>query len=191
MQSKFLIVLLILVSFLLVSCSPEIQDSKELQINEELEVSETKQITSPTSDWRDFTLTNLNGENFKVSDFSGKPILIESFAVWCPTCTRQQNEIKKFHEEVGDAVVSISLDTDPNEDVAKVKAHTLQHGFDWHYVISPPDFTQSLIGVFGIGVVNAPSAPVILVCEDQSFRMLDSGVKDVSELKEEIERGCN
>ena len=34
------------------------------------------------------------GETFKISDFRGEPVLVESFAVWCPTCTKQQNEIK-------------------------------------------------------------------------------------------------
>ena len=128
-------------------------------------------------------------QNYKISDFSDKPVLLESFAVWCPTCTKQQQEIKKLHEEIGDSVISISLDTDPNEDESRVLDHIEKNGFDWYYSISPIEFTQTLIDEFGISIVNAPSAPVILICNNEA-RKLDSGVKDVNELKKELE-SCN
>ena len=140
--------------------------------------------------WIDFELTDIRtGEKFKISDLNNKPVLLESFAVWCPTCTRQQREIKKLHEEVGDDVISISLDTDPNEDESRVLEHIKRNDFNWHYAIAPIEMTQSLINQFGIGIVNAPSAPVVLICNNEA-RKLDSGVKSVGELKEEIEKGC-
>jgi len=130
------------------------------------------------------------GEKFRISDFSNKPVLLESFAVWCPTCTRQQNEVKKLHEELGDDFVSISIDTDPNEDKEAVKKHLESNGFNWRYAIAPTEMTRSLIDQFGVGIVNAPSAPVVLICEDGTVRKLDSGLKRVDELKEEISKGC-
>lgn len=129
------------------------------------------------------------GKTFKISDFEEKPVLLESFAVWCPTCTAQQKETKKFHEEVGDSVISISLDTDPNEDESRVLEHIEKNGFNWYYVVSPVEFTQALIDEFGIGIVNAPSVPMLLICDNEA-RKLDSGIKSISELKKEIE-SCN
>ena len=139
-------------------------------------------------DWKNVELTDVaTGDNFKISDFKGKPVLLESFAVWCPTCRKQQEKIKELHEEVGDSVVSISLDTDPNEDASQVVDHAKKYGFDWIFVISPVELTQALIDEFSIRVVNAPSAPVILICEDGSARLLKRGVKSADELKFEIE----
>ena len=129
------------------------------------------------------------GKNFRISDFSDKPVLLESFAVWCPTCTAQQKVTKKFHDEVGDSVISISIDTDPNEDESRILEHIEKNGFNWYYAISPVELTRSLIDQFGIGIVNAPSVPMILICGDKAT-MLDSGIKSVSELKKEVER-CN
>lgn len=150
----------------------------------------TKEATLE-GDWRDVELTDvLTGENFKISDFKGKPILLESFAVWCPTCRKQQEKIKELHEEVGDAVVSVSFDTDPNEEESQVIGHANKHGFDWRFVVSPPSVTKALIDEFSISVVNAPGAPVVLICEDQSARFLGRGVKSANELKQEIEAGC-
>lgn len=141
--------------------------------------------------WKNTPLKDVNtGKTFRISDFQGKPILLESFAVWCPTCKKQQDEIKRLHEKVGDSVVSIALDTDPNEDESKVKEHLERHGYDWYYAVSPVDVTKALIDEFGVTVVNAPGAPVVLICTDQSSRLLPRGVKDVSDLEAEIAKGC-
>jgi cytochrome oxidase Cu insertion factor (SCO1/SenC/PrrC family) len=145
------------------------------------------QASETSESWTNFPLTNVNtGEAFTISELNTKPILLETFAVWCPTCTSQQREIKKLHDEIGEEVVSISLDTDPNEDETKILEHTQSNGFDWHYAVAPAELSEALIDEFGIGIVNAPSAPVILICEDGSFRKLGSGIKKVQELKNEL-----
>lgn len=146
--------------------------------------------SSETVSWRETELKNiLTGETYVISEFE-KPVLLESFAVWCPTCTQQQKEIKKLHEKLGDSVVSISLNTDPNEDEQKVLTHIQNNGFDWIYSISPTKVTQSLIDEFGVGIVNAPSAPVLLVCEGGTSRLLGWGPKSSEKLEEEINKGC-
>jgi thiol-disulfide isomerase/thioredoxin len=151
--------------------------------------STTPNTPIENSDWKQIELKDVRtGESFKISDFEGKPILLESFAVWCPTCTRQQNILKELHNE-NPEIISISLDTDPNEDESKVLEHINRNDFDWRYAISPIDLTQALIDDFGVGVVNAPSVPIILICEDQSTKLLDRGLKSVDKLKEEI-AGC-
>ena len=139
-------------------------------------------------DWRDAELVDVRtGEKFSINQFD-KPILLESFAVWCPTCTKQQTEIKKLHDEVGDTFISISLDTDPNEDKENVLEHIERNGFNWFYVISPREVTESLIAEFGIWFVNAPQAPVVLICQDGTIIQLKSGVKSPSYLKKEISK---
>jgi thiol-disulfide isomerase/thioredoxin len=181
---KTLIGLLVIV--FLVGCTPEIVEN---EANDEIIEDEVK--TVEVQNWLSMELKDVkSGEMFKISDFEGKPVLIESFAVWCPTCNKQQEETKKLHDKLGDSFVSIGLDTDPNEDEEKVLKHIEDNGFDWRYVVSPREFTQSLIDEFGVGIVNAPSTPIILVCEDQSYRMLESGFKDIEVLENEMNKGC-
>ena len=176
------VLLLLVVMLFIVSCgsTPETQP-----------VIDTEPSDEPTTDWKDIPLADVQtGETYSISDFSGKPVLIESFAVWCPLCTRQQHSIKQLHDDVGDAVISVSLNTDPNEDSDLVKNHAKSNGFDWKYSISPVKLTRALIDEFGSSVVNAPSVPVILVCPDQSSRLLARGVKSADELKTQIGLGC-
>ncbi len=141
--------------------------------------------------WMDVELTDVaTGQIFKISDFKGKPVLLESFAVWCPTCLAQQKQIKKVSQSEGDDIIHISLDTDPNEDAAKVREHMERNGLDWYFVVSPVELTQALINEFGLKIVAAPRAPVVLICEDQSTRFLRSGLKSADELVSEVEKGC-
>jgi thiol-disulfide isomerase/thioredoxin len=187
MRILFILFNIFLILFLF-SCTQQKSEDTSMVVTE---IKEPDTSSEEGVDWKEISIRDVRtGNDFKISDFKGKPILVESFAVWCPTCTKQQQEIKKLHEDVGDSVVSVSLDTDPNEEESQVKEHTEQNGFDWYYAVSPKDLTQSLIDEFGVGVVNAPQAPVILVCEDLSTRLLDRGVKDTDELKEAIEEGC-
>lgn len=152
--------------------------------------SEGDQEVSKISSWMETNLNDVNtGKEFSVGQFD-RPVLVESFAVWCPTCTTQQKEIKKLHEEVGDSIVSVSLNIDSNEDQEKVQSHIDKHGFDWYYAIAPGEMTKSLKEEFGNSILVAPRAPVILVCEDNSFRRLADGVKTAQTLKEEVEKGC-
>jgi thiol-disulfide isomerase/thioredoxin len=143
------------------------------------------------SAWLEIELTDVStGRTFKLSDFQGKPVLVESFAVWCPTCLKQQKEMQKLLAREGDAIIHVSLDTDPNEDEAKVKEHLERNGLDWYFAISPIGLTEALIDDFGLSIVSAPSSPVVLICEDQSTRFLKSGVKSADTLLSEVEKGC-
>ncbi len=147
---------------------------------------------SGASAWMDIELTDVaTGEKFRISDFKGKPVLLESFAVWCPTCLEQQREIKKVREREGDAIIHISLDTDPNEDEARVREHIERNDLDWYFAVAPIEMTNALRDDFGLRIISAPSAPVVLICEDQSARFLRSGIKRADELISEVEKGCD
>ena len=153
----------------------------------------TSRTAEEAGEWMNFELTDIRtGETFKISDFKGKPILLESFAVWCPVCTKQQREIKKLHDEIGDDIISISLYTDPNEDTEIIRAHINANDFTWYYTISPIEMTQALIDEFGNSIISAPSAPMILICEDLSYRKLGGfGARSPEKLKQEIAAGCS
>jgi len=167
------------------------EEMEEVAMEKQQQLEEKLKDVSACDDWKCEDLVDiLTGETYQIKDFAGKPILVESFAVWCPTCLKQQLKMKELLESDGDNIVHISLDTDPNEEESLVKEHAEKNDLNWIFTVSPVEVTKKLIEEFGIGVVNAPSAPVILVCEDQGTRLLERGVKSAQELKEEITKGC-
>lgn len=140
-----------------------------------------------TDNWRSIELEDVNTEQtFTVSALE-KPVIIETFAVWCPTCTRQQQEMKKLHNNSN--ITSVSLNVDPNEDKQQIVRHTEENGFKWRYAVSPPGLTKSLVDEYGTSIANPPSAPVVVVCENTSER-LQNGVKPASKIQSEVERIC-
>ncbi|MBT7237631.1 redoxin family protein, partial [Candidatus Woesearchaeota archaeon] len=103
-MKKIIILIIIIISVvLIIGCKTEInQDLQQENQNEEIKQNDDvlQKNNPPVNNWLDIELYDITSEsNFKISDFAGKKVFIESFAVWCPTCTKQQKEIKKFHEE--------------------------------------------------------------------------------------------
>ncbi len=144
-----------------------------------------------SADWKDVELKDVKtGETFKISDFSDTTILLQSFAVWCPTCKSQQDEFEKLKRDEGDDIKIVSVDTDPNEKTSRVIKHIDRFGYDWVFSIDHNNFAKKLVDEFGINVVNAPASPVILIDKDQNSRLLRSGLKRKDRLKEEIEKGA-
>lgn len=143
---------------------------------------------APAVAWLAIDLTDVrSGAAFTLADFADKPVLLEAFAVWCGTCTNQQRQIAALHEEVGDAVVSVAVNTDPNETETQIVRHLDRYGFDWRYAVSPVELSRALRDDFGVSVLHPPSAPVILICPGQTERrLLRRGVKGPDDLQEQI-----
>ncbi|MCK4965814.1 redoxin family protein [bacterium] len=153
---------------------------------------EQTQTNTSSAKWANIELTDVvTGQKFNISDFSGQSVLLESFAVWCPTCLQQQKEINNFIKTGNtDDVVHISIDTDPEEDESAVLRHIQENDFEWRFAVSPIEFTRELISDFGLGVIDAPGAPIVLICPDGSSRLLSRGVKSAEKLKSEIDKWC-
>jgi thiol-disulfide isomerase/thioredoxin len=187
------IIFVIGLAFFYISSNGEISLINEFSESGNVQATSEGRESNEMPFWMTAELTDVNTRaTYTISSFRGRPVLLESFAVWCPTCTRQQRVLKELHEEVGDEIVSISLDTDPNEDEEKVRNHAKSNNFNWFYSVSPTEVTQSFIDDFGASFVSAPSVPMVLICEDLSYRKLSGfGVRSVEKLKTEVARGCN
>jgi len=186
----FTFTILISLMFLVVACSGEQSPTQTAPIaGGSSEVSESSSGSLPL--WMDAELKDVRtGKTFKISDFKGKPVLMESFAVWCPICTQQQKNTKKLEAEADNEIISISIDTDPNENKERVLDHITRNDFTWLYTIAPIEVTRSLIDQFSPKVVNAPLVPIVLICPDQSTKLLPFGVKSAERLKAEVAKGC-
>jgi thiol-disulfide isomerase/thioredoxin len=130
--------------------------------------------------WRSMELTPVRGgDPFTVDGFD-RPVVLETFAVWCPSCEKQQRKLR----DLDDSVVVISLNTDPNEDAAKVRAHAEKKGFDWRFAVAPPEMTKALIDEFGPTVTNAPSTPVVVACQNGSAEFLSGRIHSAATIED-------
>jgi thiol-disulfide isomerase/thioredoxin len=61
----------------------------------------------------DFKLQDLDGKTVKLSEFKGKPVLLDFWATWCPPCRASIPGIEKLYKSYGGkglVVLGISLD---------------------------------------------------------------------------------
>lgn len=140
--------------------------------------------------WFSASLTDARtGQPFRISDFTGKVVLVETMAIWCSNCLRQQGQVKALHEQLGarDDFVSIGLDIDPNESMEALKRYVENQGFNWLYAVPPRDVSREIASLYGDQFLNPPSTPILVIDRHGEAHTLPFGIKSADELIQAIQ----
>lgn len=78
-----------------------------------------------------FTLTDIDGTEFSLSDFNGKPVLLNFFAISCSACRSEISHIKATHEEFGENLAIISISISPFDTVENLKQFRQDKEMNW------------------------------------------------------------
>ena len=98
------------------------------------------------------TFETVEGQKLALSDFKGKPLILQGFASWCPSCKFQAQEIDKALETLGDDVQVVSLDIWEGETADDVKSGVLINDVfgsydkvpeNWQFTAYEPDFVTT------------------------------------------------
>lgn len=140
--------------------------------------------------WFQADLTDVNtGQTFSLADFQGKVVLVETMAIWCSNCLRQQREVRDLHQALGerDDLVTVGLDIDANEDEASLKEYTARQGFNWIYAVAPREVASEIGRLYGDHFLNPPSTPMLIVDRRGAVHPLPFGHKTVEDLQAALE----
>ena len=151
-------------------------------------MSEDEMMEAPA--WFSVSLTDVNSsETFTINDLKGKVILVETMAVWCSNCLKQQTQVKALHQTLGkrDDFVSIGIDIDSNEDAAKLKGFVDANGFDWKYVVSPAEVSRDISSLYGGQFLNPPSTPMLIIDRHGNVHPLPFGIKSADDLLQALQ----
>jgi thiol-disulfide isomerase/thioredoxin len=149
-------------------------------------------VASPTTtpDWFDMELTDVQtGEKFTMNDYAGKVVLLETMAMWCPTCLLQAGQVQRLHEALGNPedLISVSLDVDVNEDAASLKSYAFEYGLDWRLAVAPLLVARALGNLYSAQYLNPPLAPMLIIDREGNVHQLEYGLKDVETLQKAVE----
>ncbi len=136
--------------------------------------------------WFSVELVDVNtGESFTIQDFHGKVVLVETLAIWCSNCKKQQGQVKLLHEMLGmeKDLVSIGLDIDPNENAEDLKNYIGENGFDWIYSVAPAEVANELGNLYGNQFLNPPSTPIVVIDRKGMVHPMPFGIKSAEDLQ--------
>ena len=69
----------------------------------------------------DFTLKDMNGNNVKLSDYKGKIVILNFWAVWCKYCVQEMPDLNELNKELEKDKDVVILAVDAQEDKTTVK----------------------------------------------------------------------
>ncbi len=75
----------------------------------------------------DFTVSSPD-RTVTLSQFRGKPVMLNFWATWCPPCVQEMPEIVELQKKLGDKVVILAVSTDVDEDAYKKFTATRTQG---------------------------------------------------------------
>jgi len=96
--------------------------------------------------------------------------------------------IKEALPGLGDDVVMVSIDGDPNENADMLRRYADDLGFDWRFAVAPREMRSALATAFGNDVLYPPSDPMFVVSAQGELIRLPRGYKDEDDLREAVQR---
>lgn len=176
---RFLFVVLISLSLLLSACGGKQENHEDMAVP-----AETSEVVYKPGAWREMTLTDARTKaEFKLSDYSGKVVILEMMDPGCPICKDQLKEIAATLEVVGDKAVAVSMDIGYKGEGALVRwAET--NNATWSVAFISREFSEALVSEFGGEVVYPGNTPVIIIDPSGAAHVTDKGIKKSTTLVE-------
>lgn len=97
-----------------------------------------------------FSLKDYSGNIVKSSDFKDKPLVINSWASWCPFCRQELPDFAAVQKEFGDKVRIIAVDRGESLDVAKKYSDSQGTTGQLVFLLDPDDSFYKSIGGFSM-----------------------------------------
>ena len=106
----------------------------------------------------DFTVYDIDRNPVKLSDFFGKPILINFWATWCPPCKSELPDFDRVYADYGEDVVFMMVNmTDGSRDtVESASAFTADNGYSF-----PVYYDCDLDAAYTYGASSIPMTVLI------------------------------
>lgn len=131
---------------------------------------------------KDFTVIDVDGKEVSLSDFKGKPVVVNFWASWCPPCKVEMPYFNDVYKELGDEVqfMMVNLVDGSRETVDTAKAFIKDNGYEF-----PVFFDTDQNAAIAYGIYSIPTS-IFIDAEGKVVRSI-TGTMTKADLLAEIE----
>lgn len=126
-----------------------------------------------------FSLKDYSGNVITSDQFQGKPLVINSWAAWCPFCKQELPDLAAAQKEFGDKVRIVAIDRGESLDVAKKYSDAQGTSAQLVFLLDPDDSFYKSIGGFSM-------PETIFVDKNGAIAIHKRGPMDIREIREKI-----
>lgn len=98
----------------------------------------------------DFELKNLDGQLVRLSDFKGKPVIVNFWATWCPPCRAEFPDFQKVSVEQRDQLVIIGVNHTTGDSPQLVPDFVAEFGITFPIVLDETGETAKNYKIVGL-----------------------------------------
>lgn len=127
----------------------------------------------------DFTLTSLDGETVTLSDYIGRPVVLNYWATWCPPCRIEMPHLQQASEQYGGRVTFLGINQAEGEQLIR----DFRDEYDLTYpLLLDPNLTAHNL----YSAINLPTT--VFIDADGVVREVIVGAVNTAVLQDRLER---
>lgn len=108
-------------------------ETEKTEVKEEMADEKSKEDKSEYTKAFDFTVYDENGNSYKLSEFEGKPVVLNFWASWCGPCKSEMPEFETAYQTYGDSIhfLMVNLTDGYQESVESAKGFIEKSGYSF------------------------------------------------------------
>ena len=179
---KKMLCLLLAAVLLLCGCTSKPEEPSHATTEPVKTTAEPAQTTGAAEESRpsapDFTVFDREGNPVKLSDFVGKPVVLNFWASWCGPCKREMPEFQKAYEKYGEnvAFLVVNLTDGQSETVETASGYIESCGYTF-----PVYYDTSGEAAYTYGIYSIPTT--FFIHADGTVEGYISGATDLETLE--------
>ena len=97
----------------------------------------------------EIVLTSTDGQEIRLSDLRGKPVLLNFWATWCPPCRAETPDLQATHREIGDKLTIIGVNM-TSQDGGDVEGFLREFGVTYPVLLDPDGTAAKAYNILGL-----------------------------------------